>query len=91
MKSNCIGNYNINTYEYVCLRGCREFCELEDEIMFEESFTGDVFEVDGEIVISFPDELIEKLDWQQGDNIEFTVTDSGVILTNLSLTDRKPT
>ncbi len=89
--TKCIGNYNINTYEYVCLRGCREFCELEDEIMFEESFTGDVFEVDGEIVISFPDELIEKLDWQQGDNIEFTVTDSGVILTNLSLTDRKPT
>ncbi len=89
--TKCIGNYNINTYEYVCLRGCREFCELEDEIMFEESFTGDVFEVDGEIVISFPDELIEKLDWQQGDNIEFTVTDDGVILTNLSLTDRKPT
>lgn len=89
--TKCIGNYNINTYEYVCLRGCREFCELEEDVMFEESFTGDVFEVDGEVVISFPDELIEKLDWKQGDDIEFTVTNDGVILTNLSLANRKPT
>ncbi len=91
MKSNCIGNYNINTYEYVCLRGCREFCELDEDVMFEETFTGDVFEVDGETVISFPDELIERLDWQEGDNIEFLVEDDKITLVNLSLQLRNPT
>lgn len=91
MKTNCIGNYNISRYEWVCARGCTSRCEAEsDETMFEESFVGDVFEVDGETVISFPDALIEAVDWREGDQIDFKVEDGTLVLVNLSLQQRNP-
>jgi hypothetical protein len=95
MKINCIGNYNINRYEWVCARGCTSRCEAESddvmfEGMFEDSFVGDVFEIDGETVISFPDALIEAVDWREGDQIDFKVEDGTLVLVNLSLQQRKP-
>lgn len=45
----------------------------------------------GEIILPFPPELIERLDWCPGDNISFEVKDDYVILKNITAEIRKNT
>jgi bifunctional DNA-binding transcriptional regulator/antitoxin component of YhaV-PrlF toxin-antitoxin module len=39
---------------------------------------------DGDLFIAFPDELIEELNWQEGDILEWNVKGNGIILNKLN-------
>jgi bifunctional DNA-binding transcriptional regulator/antitoxin component of YhaV-PrlF toxin-antitoxin module len=39
---------------------------------------------DGELFIVFPDEVIEDLNWQEGDILNWDVKGEGIILTKIS-------
>jgi len=47
------------------------------EVMLEE-------DVNGEIILPFPPELIRKYNWLEGDQLEFEIKDKHVIITNLT-------
>lgn len=46
--------------------------------MSDNTFTGDIIEDEnGELVLLFPEGLIERLGWQPGDIIDWDVDDNG--------------
>ncbi len=47
------------------------------EVIIEEDENGDV-------ILPFPPELIEKYGWQEGDEIDFIIEDDSVIVVNLT-------
>lgn len=42
----------------------------------------------GEMILPFPKEMIEELDWLEGDDLDFVVKDGEAIITNLSWIER---
>lgn len=42
----------------------------------------------GDLIISFPDDMIKQLEWQAGDTLRFSDTDNGIVIKNISLSNR---
>lgn len=42
----------------------------------------------GDIILPFPPELIDRYNWQEGDEIDFKITDDGVVITNTTARER---
>ena len=42
----------------------------------------------GELILPFPQEMIEKCGWLEGDDLDFTIEGENVTITNLSLNER---
>jgi antitoxin component of MazEF toxin-antitoxin module len=52
------------------------------EVILEEDEYGDV-------ILPFPDELIKRYGWLEGDEIEFEIKDGAAIITNISAKKRE--
>lgn len=37
-----------------------------------------------EFILNFDEKMIEEIDWREGDNLQFSTEDEGVIITNTS-------
>ena len=42
----------------------------------------------GDMILPFPDEMMEELGWVNGDDLDFVVKDGEAIITNLSWIER---
>jgi bifunctional DNA-binding transcriptional regulator/antitoxin component of YhaV-PrlF toxin-antitoxin module len=49
-------------------------------VALDKVYTGTVVEEDGELMLVFPQEMIEELGWEEGDNIVWDVDDNNRVV-----------
>lgn len=49
----------------------------------------EVIEMDGELALDFPDELLKEMNWQIGDTLQWTQGDNGWILSKVEETNEQ--
>jgi len=61
--------------------------EKKDEIMISSKngyYVGKIVEEGDDMFLAFSPQLLEELGWEEGDNIEWEITDSAVIARKVS-------
>jgi hypothetical protein len=58
-----------------------------------KTFTATLLEdpATGDLILPFPDDFLDELDWREGDTLNFTVNGEVVVIVNTSMAQRSKT